>query len=175
MPAKITDLRVAVVAWRNTIINPRVLDLIEFHFTIVSPGFSKPGLQITSPSAAAVVVGSVGMHVNKVFFTHNGFDDKPQVFCNRITKRLSYQLAGVLNGELHLEILVPIRVDFQSSFPDPFGIALNDRNDLKMVRNIEFLQSGPDCEEFVPSFRVKPIPAAQIVNGLGFNSYNMFP
>ena len=80
-----------------------------------------------------------------------------------------------MNRELHLEILVPIRVDPQFSFPDPFGITLNDRYNFKLVRNVEFFQSGPDREEFVASFRVKPILAAQIVNGLGFDSYNMFP
>ena len=80
-----------------------------------------------------------------------------------------------MNRELHLEILVPVRVDSQLSFPYPFGITLNDGYDFKLVRNIEFLQPGPDREEFVPSFRVKPILAAQIVNGLGFDSYNVFP
>jgi hypothetical protein len=80
-----------------------------------------------------------------------------------------------MNRELHLEILVPIRVDPQFSFPDPFGITLNDRNDLKFMRDIEFLQSSTDREEFVASFRVEPILAAQIVDGLSFDSHNMFP
>jgi len=80
-----------------------------------------------------------------------------------------------MNRKFHFEILVPIRVDFQFSFPDPFGITLNDGYDFKVVRNIKFLQSGPDREEFVSSFRVEPILTAQIVDGLGFDSYNMFP
>jgi hypothetical protein len=80
-----------------------------------------------------------------------------------------------MNGKLHLEILVPIRVDPQFSFPDPFGITLNNRYDLKIVRNVEFFQSGPDREEFVPSFRVEPIPAAQVIDSLGLDSYNVFP
>lgn len=80
-----------------------------------------------------------------------------------------------MNRELHLEILVPIRVDPQFSFPDPFGITLNDRNNLKFMRNIEFLQSVPDRKELVASFRVEPILAAQVVNGLCFDPNNMFP
>ena len=80
-----------------------------------------------------------------------------------------------MNRELHLEVSIPIRVDFQFSFSDPFGITLNDRNDLKLVRNIKFLQSDPDCEELVASFRVEPILATQTVNGLGFDPNNMFP
>jgi hypothetical protein len=157
MLAKVMDLCVAVMARGNTIICLSILDLIKFQLSVMMPGVSKPRLQITAPATTAVIVGSVGMHINEILFTHNRFDNEPQVFCNRITKGLSHQLAGVLNRELHLQILVPIRVDFQFSFPDPFGITLNNRYDFKLVRNIEFLQSGPDCEEFVASFRVKPI------------------
>lgn len=109
------------------------------------------------------------MHVNEVFFTHNRFDDKPQVFRHRISKALSHQLAGILNRKFHFQILVPIRVDFEFSFSNPFGIILNNASDFKIVRNVEFLQSGPDCEEFVASFRVKPDLTTQILNGLDFH------
>ncbi len=77
MRAQIANLRMAVMAWRNTIISPRVLDLIEFQFSKVTSGFSESRLQITSAAAATVIVGSVGMHVNEMLFTHNRFDDKP--------------------------------------------------------------------------------------------------
>jgi hypothetical protein len=77
MRAQIADLRMAVMAGRNTIISTRVLDLIEFQFSKVTSGFSEPGLQISSPATATVIVGSVGMHVNEMLFTHNRFDDKP--------------------------------------------------------------------------------------------------
>jgi hypothetical protein len=77
MLAKITDLRVAVVAWRDTIISPRVLDLIELQSSVLTPGFSKTGLQTTSPAAATIVVRFIRMHVNEILFTHNRLDDKP--------------------------------------------------------------------------------------------------
>ena len=111
MPAKIADLGVAVVAWRNTIISPCIPDLIKLHSSVVTPGFSKTGLQITSPAATTVIVGSVRMHVNEIFFTHNRFDDKPKIFCDRITEGLPHKLAGVMNRKRHLEILVPVSID----------------------------------------------------------------
>jgi hypothetical protein len=90
------------MAWGNTIISPRILDLIEFQLSVLMPGFSEPGLQITSAAATTVIVGSVGMHVNEILFTHNRSDDKPQVFCNRISKAFSHQLARILNSKLNL-------------------------------------------------------------------------
>jgi hypothetical protein len=96
------------------------------------------------------------MHFYKVFFTHNRFHGIPQVFGHRISKGFSHQLAGILNRKFNLQILVPIGIDLQLSFFDPLGIILNDAPDLKLVLDIEFFQSGPDCKKFVPSLGIEP-------------------
>jgi hypothetical protein len=53
-------------------------------------------------------------------------------------------LAGILDGELDLTFLVPIGVDLQAAFADPFCIILVDGSDFEVVLDAEFLQSGPD-------------------------------
>ena len=70
------DLRMAVVTSGDTIICFGGLDLIVFEFSIFQALVFKPGLEESSSAAAAEIVGSVGLHVDKIFFTDNGFDDK---------------------------------------------------------------------------------------------------
>jgi hypothetical protein len=65
-------------------------------------------------------------------------------------------LAGVLYREFDFQVLVPVGIDFQLSFPDPLGIKLDDTLYFKVVLNLEFFQSGPDCEKFVPSLGIEP-------------------
>jgi hypothetical protein len=96
------------------------------------------------------------MHLNKIFFTHHRFHRVPQIFGHRISKGLAYQLAGVLNRKLDFQVLVPIGIDLQLSFPDPLGIILNDTLYFKVVLNFEFFQSEPDCEKLVPSLGIEP-------------------
>jgi hypothetical protein len=43
------------------------------------------------------------------------------------------------------------------------------------VRDVEFFQSGPDCEKFVSSLRVEPYLAAQVIDGFCLDPDNMFP
>jgi hypothetical protein len=86
------------------------------------------------------------VHVDKVFFTHNRFYSIPQIFSHGIPKAFSHQLAGILDREFDFQILVPIGIDLQLSFPDPLGIKLNDTLNLKVVLDLEFFQSDPDCK-----------------------------
>ncbi len=132
-------------------------------------------MQETAAAAAAVVVGAVGKHVDEIFLAHDGFYNKPQILCHRIAKTFSYELARVLNRKLDFQVLVPVGIDLQFSFPYPLGITLNNAFDLKIVRNIEFFQSSPDCKEFVPSFGIEPDLALQIIHCLGLDFDNMFP
>ena len=80
-------------------------------------------------------------------------------------------MTGVLNGEGDLQVLVPIGTYRQSSFPDPSRVILNDAGNLEVVRDVEFFQSGPDCEKFVSSFSVEPHFAAEILHRLCFHPY----
>jgi len=98
---------VTVVARRNTVIGVGRHDLVEFAFAVISSGFRESRLKEPAPAAAAVVVGLVGRHVYEILFAHNCFDNIPHVFRHRIAKALANQLAGVLNRELDLQVLVP--------------------------------------------------------------------
>jgi len=171
----IMNLGMAVVAGRDAIMGTGCHDLFEFQPAVRTSGFGKAGLQETAAAPTAIVVGPVGKHVDEILFSHNGFDNKPQVLRHRITKAFSNQLAGVLNCELDFQVLVPVGIDLQFSFPYPLGITLNNAFDFKIMRNIEFFQSRPDCKEFVPSLGIEPDLALQIIHGLGLDLDNMFP
>ena len=84
------------------------------------------------------------MHVDEVFFTDDGLDHVAQVFGNGVAETLANDLAGVLYGKLDLQILVPVGIDFESSFPDPFCVVFVDIFYFKIVFEVEFVQSGPD-------------------------------
>jgi hypothetical protein len=53
-------------------------------------------------------------------------------------------LAGVLDREFDLEVLVPEGIDRQFAFADPFGVVFDDAANLKAVGDLEFVQSDPD-------------------------------
>jgi hypothetical protein len=101
-------------------------------------------LEKTAAAAAAEVVGAVGLHVDEVFLAHDGFDDVAQILGDGVTKAFADDLAGILNGELDLEVLVPVGIDLQFAFADPFGVVFVNVFDFKVVLDVEFFQSGPD-------------------------------
>lgn len=84
------------------------------------------------------------MHINKIFFPHNGFHNIAQIIRHWISKAFAHYLTGILNRELDLQILIPIGVDLEFSFPDPFGIILVDACNLKIMGYIKFFQSCQD-------------------------------
>ena len=57
-------------------------------------------LQKATTSAAAIVVGAVGLHINKIFFSHHGFHHKTKIFGNRVAITFAYNLARILDGKL---------------------------------------------------------------------------
>jgi hypothetical protein len=146
MLADIMNLSMTVVAGRDAVLCPGCHDLLEFQPAVSPSGFGEAGLKKSAAPAAAVIVGAVGKHVDEIFLAHDGFYDKPQILRHRISKTFSNQLAGVLNRELDFQLLVPVGIDLQLSFPYPLGIILNNAFDLKIVGNIEFFQSSPDCK-----------------------------
>ena len=84
------------------------------------------------------------MHFNKIFFAHDRFDHESQIFGNGIPKRLTHDLARVLYSKFYFQLFIPVGIDFESSFPDPFGIIFVDVFDDKVVLDVEFFQSCQD-------------------------------
>ncbi len=83
-------------------------DLVGFGLSIGASLLLESGLQIPAAAAAAEIIGSVGLHIDKIFFTHHSLDHISKIFGNRITKRFSDQLAGVLNRKFDFPVLVPV-------------------------------------------------------------------
>ncbi len=150
-------------------------DLVGLCLAICPSLFLKTRLQIPATAAATKIVGPVGCHIHKVLFADHGFYDIPQIFGNRITQCFSNQLAGILNRKLDLSFFIPVRRGLEFSFPDPFGIKLNNTFDFKVVRDVKFLQSYQDCEQFVPSLGVEPDLTAQILHRFNLGPDNLFP
>jgi hypothetical protein len=73
--------------------------------------FFHTGLEKTAAAAAAIVVGPVGDHIDKIFFADDRFDHVSQVFRNRFPKRLAHDLTGVLYRKFNFKVLVPIGVN----------------------------------------------------------------
>jgi hypothetical protein len=83
--AEVVNLGVAVVARRNAIRGACGHDLIELNLAEGSPLLGQSILQKAAAPAAAIIVGAVGGHVDKIFFTHDRFDHKTHIFSHRIT------------------------------------------------------------------------------------------
>jgi len=86
------------------------------------------------------------MHVDEILFTHHRLDHVAQVFRYGVAISLAHQLAGILDRKLDLALLVPIGIDLELALFDPLGIQLDDALDFKIVFDLEFFQSDPDCE-----------------------------
>ncbi len=144
MLTEFMDLCMTVVAGRDAVIGTGGLDLIVFDFSIDQTLVLESGLEKSPAAAAAEVVGFIGGHVYKVLFPHHRLHNKPQIIGNGIAIAFPDNLAGILNGELDFEILVPVGIDLETALPDPFGIILINVLYFKLVGNVEFFQSGPD-------------------------------
>ena len=141
---QLMNLGMAIVTAGDTIIGAGGLDLLIFQFSEFQALFLETGLQKTTATPAAVIIGSVGLHINEVFFAHHGFDNKTQIFRYRIAVCFANDLAGILNGELDFEVLVPVGIDFKFSLTDPFGIIFVNVFNDKVVFEVEFFQSCQD-------------------------------
>jgi hypothetical protein len=172
---QIMNLCVTVMARRNTVIRSCCHYLLKFASAVFASGFGKSRLKESPPSATAVVVRLVGSHLYKIFHAHNCFNNITKVVCHRVAQTLSNQLAWVLYRKFYFQIFVPVGIDFEFSFPDPLGIILNNALALKIVLDVEFFQPDPDCKKFVPSLRVEPDLALEIIHCFGLDFYNMLP
>jgi hypothetical protein len=102
MLAQLVNLGMAVVASGNAVIRAGRLYLLIFESAVFQALILEPGLKESAAAAAAIVIGSVGLHVDEVFFAHHGFDHKPKILGNGIAIALADDLAGILNRELDL-------------------------------------------------------------------------
>jgi hypothetical protein len=165
----------AVVAWGDTITCSGFDNLAKFEFAILATSLRIAGLQKSPTAATTEVVGSIRLHVYKIFLSDHAFDDKTKILSNRISQRCSNQLTRILNSEFNPQILVPVGTDFQFTLTDPLGVVFNNALSFKVMSNIKFFQSDPDCKKFMPSLSIKPYLTAKIIHSLGLNPYNMFP
>ena len=108
MFAEFMNLGVAVMTARNTIVCAGFLYLFILESAEYQTLLLEAGLEKATAPPAAIIVGSVGLHIDKIFFTDHRFDHVSQIFGNGIAKRLAYDLTGVLDGEFNLEVLVPV-------------------------------------------------------------------
>ena len=144
MLTELMNLGMAIMAAGDTVIRTGRLYLLILQPAEFQTLFFHAGLQKPAAAAAAIVVGPVGDHIDKIFFADDRFDHVSQIFGNRIAKSLAHYLTGVLDGKFNLEVLVPIGIDLEPSFPDPLGIVFIDILDDKVVFDVEFFQSCQD-------------------------------
>jgi len=144
MFAQFMNLGMAVMATGNTIGRLGVLYLLIFETSILQTLLFVTGLEKTAPATTTIVVGTVGNHINEIFFSHDGFHHKPQVFGNGITKGFTHDLARVLSGKLDFQVLVPVGIDLEFSLANPLGIIFIDVFNLKIMLNVKFFQSCQD-------------------------------
>jgi hypothetical protein len=157
------NLRMTVMAAGNAISRARGLDLLVFQSSVFQTFLLVAGLEKAAAAAATVIVGTVGNHVDEIFLAHDGFDNETQVFGNGVAVAFTDDLAGVLNRKFDFEVLVPVGINLEFSFPDPSGIVFIDIFDFEIVFDVEFLQSEPDRESDVPSLGIEKRFAPQCV------------
>jgi hypothetical protein len=144
MLAEFMNLGVAVMASGNAVSCAGFLDLVILQLAELQTLLFETGLEETAAPAATIIVGPVGLHINKVFFSNDRFNHKSQIFGNRIPITLAHDLTGILDGKFNFQILVPVGIDLELSLADPFGIVFIDVLDDKVVLDVEFFQSCQD-------------------------------
>ena len=122
MFAELMNLRMTVMAGGNAVISTGGPDLLIFHLPVSQTFVFEARLKKSATAAATVVVGTVGLHVNEVLFTNNGFHNKTQVVGNGIAIAFSDNLAGILHREFNFQVFVPVGTGFKPTFTDPFCI-----------------------------------------------------
>jgi len=142
--AELMNLGMTIMATGDAVIRAGFLDLFVLQPAEFQSLFFHAGLEKTAAAAAAIVVGPVGDHIDKIFFADDRLDHVSQIFGNRISKSLAHDLTGILDGKFNFEVLVPIGIDLELSFPDPFSVVLIDVLNDKVMLDVEFFQSCQD-------------------------------
>ena len=144
MLTELMNLGMAIMAAGDTVIRTGRLYLVVLELAEFQTLFFHAGLEETAAAAAAIIVGPVGDHIDKIFFADDRFDHVSQIFGNRIAKSLAHYLTGVLDGKFNLEVLVPVGIYLEPALTDPFGVVFIDVLDDKVVLDVEFFQSCQD-------------------------------
>ena len=144
MFAEFMNLGMAVMTSGNAIIRFCGLNLFILEPAVGEALLFKSGLQKPAAAAAAVIIGAVGLHVDEIFFSDDGLHNESQVFGNGVAETLSNDLTGILDGELDLEVFVPVGIDLELALPDPFGIIFINVLNFAFVRDVELFQSCQD-------------------------------
>ncbi len=144
MLTELMNLGMAVMAAGDTVCRAGFLYLFILQPAEFQTLFFHAGLEETAAAAAAIIVGPVGDHINKIFFSDDRFDHESQVIGNGFPKSLAHDLTGVLHRKFNFEVLVPIGIDRELSFPDPFCIVFINVLDDKLMLDVEFFQSCQD-------------------------------
>ena len=100
MITEFMNLGVTVVTSGDAIIGTGGLNLAILQAAEFMTGFLISGLQKTTTSATAIMVGVVGLHIDKIFFPHDGFHHKTKIFSDWVAITFAYDLARVLYGKL---------------------------------------------------------------------------
>lgn len=95
------NLGMAVVAGSNAIIGSGGDNLIQFPLSVLQAFLFIGILQESTTAAATIVVGHVRIHIDEVFFTDAGFEDKPEILCQGIAKGFPHQVTGILGSKFN--------------------------------------------------------------------------
>ena len=110
--AQFMNLGMTIVTAGDAVVRSRRLDLLVLQLSIFEALFLESGLKKAAAAAAAVIVGPVGLHIDKIFLSDNRPDYVPEVFGDGVAITLANNLAGVLHRKLDLSFFVPVGVDF---------------------------------------------------------------
>ena len=110
--AQFMNLGMTIVAAGDAVIRSRCLDLLIFQLSIFEALLLESGLKKATAAAAAVIVGPVGLHVDKIFCPHDRLDDVPEVFGDGVAITLANDLTRVLHRKLDFTFFIPDGTDF---------------------------------------------------------------
>jgi len=173
--AELVNLGMTIMTCRNTVCRTGFLYLPVFKTSVFQPGVLISRLKESAASAAAVIVGSIRLHINEIFFPHKGFYYESKVFRYRIPIGFPNDLARVLNREFDFKVLVPIGIDLEFSLADPLSVIFIDAFNDKIVLNLKFFQSCQDREGDVPSLGVEKDLAPQSIRLVCSRPGDVFP
>ena len=83
---EIVNLRMAIMTRRDAICSFGFGYLFKFSAALITPLFRQTRLKKPTTPATAEIIGSIGCHVDKILFTHDGLDDETKVFRYGISK-----------------------------------------------------------------------------------------
>jgi len=86
----IMHLGMTVMTRGNTVSGFCGKNLVGLGLTIGPPLLLESGLQVPAATAAAEIVGFIGRHIHKIFFTHHSPDHISKVFGHRVPKGFSH-------------------------------------------------------------------------------------